>query len=235
MNELAALCEKVGADITEIKTGMGTDSRIGEQFLDAGIGYGGSCFPKDVMALYSTGQQHGVHLKILDAAHQVNQLTKQRFIHKIEQYFEDSQLPKVLGVLGLSFKPHTDDIRESAPLEIVRELLNHGFTIHAYDPQAQTHVQLLGWAQLYLEKDVETVLSASSALAILTDWPDFFNEQSYILFNNYIHILFDGRNCIDSDKLLNVRIIGVGRGRHSLSPELTNITKIPTPHITKLP
>lgn len=211
MNEIAALAEEVGGDIFAIKKGLGSDKRIGSLFLDAGIGYGGSCFPKDVQALIATGIQYGIHLKILDAAHEANRHTKQRFAAKIREFFSSNDLPKKLGVLGLSFKAETDDIRESAPLEIVQDLSANGFEIDAYDPQAMRHVEQLAIEGLRLKETAEEIITNHSYIALLTDWKNFVSENMYSLFEQHTVMIFDARNAIERSKIPGVSIIGVGK------------------------
>ena len=141
MNEIANFCEKVGADVDKVRIGMGTDSRIGKRFLFPGIGYGGSCFPKDVKALHKSGKDVNYDFKILDSVIKVNQLQKTILIPKIKKYFRNNLRGKRIGIWGLAFKPETDDIREAPALFIIEELLKAGASITAFDPEAMDNVK----------------------------------------------------------------------------------------------
>ncbi len=196
MNELSRLCERVDADIEMVRAGIGSDPRIGPQFLFAGIGYGGSCFPKDVDALARTGIEHGVQLKILEAVHEVNNTQRAHFCDRITgHYGGDSLEGKLFAVWGLSFKPRTDDIREAPSLDVIRALLEKGARVRVYDPVAMENAgKVLGEAIEYASGNYEC-LEGADALIIVTEWnefrhPDFEKIEELLLEP----VIFDGRN-----------------------------------------
>ena len=195
MNEIANLCEQVGADVDMVRIGMGSDNRIGKRFLFPGIGYGGSCFPKDVSALFKTAEQYQYQFKILDAVLQVNDTQRLRLLPKISAYFGGKLEGKHFAVWGLSFKPNTDDVREAPALYMIRKLLEAGVSITAYDPEAmETSYRELGDSIRYA-KDQYAALQHTDALIIATEWqvfrtPDFAKMGK--LMNQ--KVIFDGRN-----------------------------------------
>lgn len=204
MNEIANFCEKVGADVDKVRIGIGTDSRIGKRFLFPGIGYGGSCFPKDVKALYKSGKDKGYNFSILDAVIKVNNIQKTILIPKIEAHFNNDIKGKIFAIWGLSFKPETDDIREAPALYIIEELLNKGAIIQAFDPEAMPNVKRkLGDQIKYtLNKDEATI--NADALIICTEWslfrtPDFDKLKA----NLKQPLIFDGRNLYDLVDMAN--------------------------------
>ncbi|NPA43557.1 MAG: UDP-glucose/GDP-mannose dehydrogenase family protein [Chlorobi bacterium] len=202
MNEIANFCERVGADVDKVRIGMGTDSRIGMRFLFPGIGYGGSCFPKDVKALYKTGQEYGYDFKILKSVMEVNERQRKALVPKMLRFFDGDLKDKKIAVWGLSFKPETDDIREAPSLYIIEELLKHGAQITAYDPEAMENVKRrLGDKIAYASNPYEALKDAD-ALLISTEWnafrsPDF--ERMKKLMKQ--PVVFDGRNIYDLDQM----------------------------------
>lgn len=198
MNEIANYCERVGADVDKVRLGMGSDSRIGKRFLFPGIGYGGSCFPKDVKALYKSGREEDYNFRILEAVMQVNQEQKTILIPKIEQYFQGDILGKKIAVWGLSFKPETDDIREAPSLEIIQSLLEKGADISAFDPEAMPHVQRKIGNQITYATSMYEAITDADALVICTEWSIFrtpdFAKMKQLLKQPAI---FDGRNVYD--------------------------------------
>jgi UDPglucose 6-dehydrogenase len=191
MNEIANLCEKLGADVDAVRFGIGSDERIGKRFLFPGIGYGGSCFPKDVQALAKSAENVNYHFKILDAVMNVNEKQKTIIVPKIKEYFKGDLTGKKIAIWGLAFKPDTDDIREAPALYIIDELLKAGATISAYDPEAMNNVRnLLG------------ALNNADALLIATEWSLFrtpdFDKVSTLLKNK---VIFDGRNLYDIQQM----------------------------------
>jgi UDPglucose 6-dehydrogenase len=196
VNELSRLCERVGADIEMVRIGMGSDPRIGPQFLFAGIGYGGSCFPKDVDALTNTGREHGVGLKILEAVQDVNKSQRDHFVKRILEHYGDSDVKgKLFAIWGLSFKPRTDDIREAPALDVIRMLLEKGARVRAFDPVAMENAgSLLGNTIEYAPGNYEC-LEGADALIILTEWNEFrhpdFDKIKGLLREP---VIFDGRN-----------------------------------------
>jgi UDPglucose 6-dehydrogenase len=168
MNEIANLCEKVGADVDMVRKGIGSDSRIGKRFLFAGVGYGGSCFPKDVQALVKTADEYNYDFKILKSVLNVNRIQKSILVEKIQRYFGENLSGKTFGIWGLAFKPNTDDIREAPALSIIQELLNLGATIKAYDPEAMDNVRKIFGDKVILVEDQYEALIGAEALLIVT-------------------------------------------------------------------
>jgi UDPglucose 6-dehydrogenase len=196
VNELSRLCERVGADIEMVRIGMGSDPRIGPQFLFAGIGYGGSCFPKDVDALTHTAREHGVGLKILEAVQDANKSQREHFVQRIfDHYGNDAIAGKLFAIWGLSFKPRTDDIREAPALDVIRMLLEKGARVRAFDPVAMENAgSVLGDSISYAPGNYEC-LEGADALIILTEWNEFrhpdFDKIKQLLREP---VIFDGRN-----------------------------------------
>jgi UDPglucose 6-dehydrogenase len=198
MNEIANLCELVGADVDAVRKGVGTDSRIGKRFLFPGIGYGGSCFPKDVQALAKSASDVKYDFRILNAVMDVNADQKTKLIQKIKDYFKGNLKGKTIAFWGLSFKPHTDDIREAPSLYNIEELLSEGAIIRAHDPEAIENVKkLLGDKIQYFATPYEAAEGAD-AIFIATEWPEFrtpdFEKLSRALKSK---VIFDGRNLYD--------------------------------------
>jgi len=198
MNEIANFCEKVGADVDKVRVGMGTDSRIGKRFLFPGIGYGGSCFPKDVKALHKSGQDTGYDFEILNSVIKVNSLQKTILIPRIDSYFKGKLKDKTIAIWGLAFKPETDDIREAPALYIIEELLSRGANVNAYDPEAMQNVKKKIGDKISFFSNMYDALKDADALVICTEWSIFrtpdFNKIREKLNNN---VIFDGRNLYD--------------------------------------
>ena len=203
MNEIANLCEKVGANAEMVRIGMSTDSRIGNKFLFPGLGYGGSCFPKDVKALIKTGCENGCQMSIIAAADKVNQLQRQLFIKKITDEFGDNLSNITFGIWGLAFKPKTDDMREAPAITIINELLSKGAAIKAFDPKAIPTAKLhFAKNQVTFTKTAYEAIENANALLLLTEWnefrrPDFEKMKSLMT----TPIIFDGRNQYDGNRL----------------------------------
>jgi UDPglucose 6-dehydrogenase len=218
MNELARLCEMVGADIEMVRSGVGSDPRIGPQFLFAGIGYGGSCFPKDVDALTRTGVEHGVQLKILESVQEANKIQRTHFCRKILDHYGGERLDgKRFAMWGLSFKPRTDDIREAPALDVIRLLLDKGAHVTAFDPVAMESAgQILGDSIEYAPGNYEC-LEGADALIIVTEWNEFrypdFDKIKELLVEP---VIFDGRNLYKRDKMLDEGFIYYSIGRAAL-------------------
>jgi len=197
MNELARFCESVGADIEEIRAGIGSDSRIGPAFLYAGIGYGGSCFPKDVKALIHSAEQAGKDLSILKTVEKVNQDQRNWFLDKVMAFYEGKLEGRRFAVWGLSFKPHTDDMREAPSLQIIPFLLERGAAVVAFDPVATNQAgKILGEHQgLSYKDDPYEVLEGADALLLLTEWP-LFRRPDFERMRGLLKtpVVFDGRN-----------------------------------------
>ncbi len=199
MNEMAQLCEIVGGNIDLIRKGMGSDSRIGNRFLFAGVGYGGSCFPKDVKALIHTAREHGYEFKILEAVEKVNSIQKSHIVKKIQNYFGAIH-DKQFAIWGLAFKPNTDDIREAPSLVIINELLRLGAKIISYDPVAmETYQKYYPNLPIQYAESPYQALENSDALIIITEWNEFRTpnyEKIKSLLKN--PVIFDGRNILDT-------------------------------------
>jgi len=214
MNEIANYCELIGADVDKVRKGIGTDSRIGKRFLFPGIGYGGSCFPKDVKALNKSGLDKNYHFKIINSVMEVNEVQKLNLVQKVKFYFGDDLKDKTFALWGLAFKPETDDIREAPSLVIINELVHLGANIVSYDPEAMPNVnKLIGDKIKYANSSLEALKNVD-ALLIATEWAAFrnpdFEEMSSLMKNP---IIFDGRNLysIESMQKRNFYYHSVGR------------------------
>lgn len=199
MNEIAQLCERLGADVDMVRRGIGGDERIGKRFLFPGIGYGGSCFPKDVKALSRSAREAGYDFRILDAVMKVNDAQKVHLLPKIKKYFENNISGKKFAMWGLAFKPNTDDIREAPALYMIDALLKEGANIHAFDPEAMNNAkQLLGNAITFAENQYEC-LEGADALIISTEWNEFRTPNFLkIVTAMKQKVIFDGRNLFDT-------------------------------------
>ena len=202
MNEIANLCEKLGANVDAVRKGIGTDNRIGKRFLFAGIGYGGSCFPKDVRALANSSDEVDYDFKILNAVMKVNSSQKTKLIPLMNDYFNNSLEGKIIALWGLAFKPSTDDIREAPSLDNIRMLLEAGASIRAYDPEAMEHVKKIFGDKIVLCKDEYEALENADALLIVTEWPVFRSPEFDKMANLMNHkVVFDGRNLYETDTM----------------------------------
>src|SRR5690606_26530140 len=202
MNEIANFCDKVGADVDKVRIGIGFDSRIGKRFLFPGIGYGGSCFPKDGKALHKSGKDKDYDFRILESVIKVNEEQKLVLIPKITSFFDNNIEGKTFSVWGLAFKPETDDIREAPALYIINELINKGAKVKAYDPEAMPNVKRKLGDKIEFSNGMYEALENSDALIICTEWSIFrtpdFDKMKELLNNN---VIFDGRNLYDSTEL----------------------------------
>ena len=202
MNEIANYCEKVGANVDDVRMGMGLDDRIGKRFLFPGIGYGGSCFPKDVKALHKSGKDAQHHFAILDSVIEVNEKQKTVLFPKMQQHFGGNFKGKNIAVWGLAFKPNTDDIREAPALYMIEKLLAAGATVTAFDPEAMDNVKVkLGNTISFASSMLEAVQGAD-ALLICTEWhafrnPDFNKLKSALKTS----VVFDGRNIYSPEEM----------------------------------
>lgn len=198
MNEIANFCEKVGADVDMVRIGIGSDTRIGKRFLFPGIGYGGSCFPKDVQALAKSGKEYGYEFSILDSVMRVNEEQKVIIMPKIKAYFNNELKGKKIALWGLAFKPDTDDIREAPALYIIDELLKLGAEITAYDPEAMDNVKEKYGDKINFATDRDSALDGADALVIATEWQVFRNPDfSKMASKMSQKVIFDGRNLYD--------------------------------------
>ncbi len=214
MNEIANYCEKVGANVDDVRMGMGLDERIGKRFLFPGIGYGGSCFPKDVKALHKSGKDAAHHFAILDSVIEVNEKQKTILFPKIEAHFKGDLKGKKIALWGLAFKPNTDDIREAPALYMIEKLLAAGATVTAFDPEAMNNVKAkLGDSIAFASSMMEAVQGAD-ALLICTEWHAFRNPNFDKLKENLKgNVVFDGRNIYDPEemKALGFAYYSIGR------------------------
>ena len=199
MNDIANLCEIVGADVNLVRKGIGSDPRIGNKFIYPGAGYGGSCFPKDVKALIKTGLQNGHRMEILESVESVNERQKLVLYHKLKKHFGDLNGKKI-ALWGLSFKPNTDDMREAPSLVVIEQILAEGGSVSAYDPVAAEEAKRdLGERIVYSDNAYDALVDAD-ALVVITEWPEFrvpdWNKAKQLLKQN---VIFDGRNIYDAE------------------------------------
>jgi UDPglucose 6-dehydrogenase len=208
INEIANLCEKVGADVYSVRAGIGSDSRIGNKFLYPGVGYGGSCFPKDVKALVKTASRKGMDLKILRAVDDVNQRQKIILLDKIERHFKNQIAGKSFAVWGLAFKANTDDVRESAALVLIEELLRRGARITVYDPKAMDETRKVFHHRIEYAPHYMDALTGAHGLIILTEW-SIFRRISFDLVRRRLKsppVIFDGRNLFEPEIMRREKI-----------------------------
>lgn len=216
MNDIANLCEILGADINMVRKGIGSDSRIGNKFIYSGVGYGGSCFPKDVQALIRTANEKNYPLRILQAVEDVNHSQKEVIFNKIMKYFNGNLKDKTIGLWGLSFKPQTNDMREAPSLVIIDKLLNEGASVKAYDPVAMNEAKrILGGKVEFVNEQYEAILDAD-ALVLITEWPEFRMLNFKILEKSLKNkVVFDGRNIYDMEEMEEhgFDYYAIGRGK----------------------
>ncbi len=202
MNEIANFCERVGANVDAVRLGMGADERIGKRFLFPGMGYGGSCFPKDVQALHHSGEMEGFQFQLLDAVMRVNDKQKTILLPKIKTYFHQDLTNKKLAIWGLSFKPDTDDIREAPALYLIQALLDAGATLVVYDPEAMENVKSVFGAQISYAKNAYEALDQTDGLVICTEWSVFRSPAFSTMFKAMKqHVIFDGRNIFEPEEV----------------------------------
>lgn len=205
MNEVANLCEIVGADVDAVRKGIGSDDRIGKRFLFPGIGYGGSCFPKDVQALAKSADEHQYDFQILKAVMKVNEKQKTVLVEKLLKYYKGDLKGKHFALWGLAFKPETDDVREAPALYIIEELLKHGATVSTFDPEGIANVKALIGDKIHYAEDQYAALKGADALLIATEWSVFrnpdFDRMEETLTNK---VIFDGRNLYDLQKMIDL-------------------------------
>ncbi len=202
MNEIANFCEKVGADVDKVRVGIGTDSRIGKRFLFPGIGYGGSCFPKDVKALHKSGNENGYEFDILDAVIRVNDIQKKVLIPRIDAYFNNNLKGRKIAIWGLAFKPETDDIREAPALYMIEELLFKGAKITVFDPEAMQNVQGKFGDRINYARSMYMATNDADALIICTEW-SIFRTPDFLKLKKSLkqRVIFDGRNLYDIEDI----------------------------------
>ncbi len=213
MNEIANMCELLGADVDMVRKGVGTDDRIGRRFLFAGIGYGGSCFPKDVQALAKSASEVDYDFKILKSVMDINQDQKKKLIEPAEKFF-GSLDGKTIAIWGLAFKPYTDDIREAPSLENINELLEKGAKIRVYDPEAMENIKSMLGDKIYYGHDEYDAAEGADALMIMTEWPVFRTPEFDVLEKALKQkVIFDGRNLYELDQMeeLGFTYFSIGR------------------------
>lgn len=216
INEMANLCDRVGANVDDVRRGIGHDQRIGFAFLFPGIGYGGSCFPKDVRALISVATAQGMNAQILRAVDEVNDRQKQVLFERLRQHFRDELQGRKLAVWGLAFKPRTDDVREAPSLVLIEQLLAAGADVHVHDPVAMHQVRRLYGDRLTYHLHHYDALEQAEALTILTEWNEYRNpDLEYIKYKMKRPVIFDGRNLYDPAKLAQAGFHYAGIGLHS--------------------
>ena len=214
INEIANLCDILGADINNVRKGIGSDSRIGSKFIYPGTGYGGSCFPKDVKAILKTASDNGYELNVIKAVEKANDYQKNVIFNKIRNYFNNNLKNKVITVWGLSFKPKTDDIREASSLVLIEKLIGEGARIKAYDPAAMIETKKVLNDRIEYSKDPYEALIGADALALMTEWSEFhlpeFTRMDELMKER---VIFDGRNIYDPTQLrqLGFTYFGIGR------------------------
>ena len=220
MNEIAILCEKLGADVDMVRRGIGTDFRIGKHFLYPGLGYGGSCFPKDVQALSKSSVDAAYDFKILNAVMEVNRLQKQFFISKIKTYYGNNLSDKKFAIWGLAFKPNTDDIREAPALEVIDYLLASGASVTAFDPEAMENVKKDYTGKINFAANQYEALTGADALVICTEWNEFrtpeFEKMASCLGQK---VIFDGRNLYDTETIASYGFYYESIGRKKVVPD----------------
>lgn len=219
MNEIANLCERVGADVDAVRKGIGSDDRIGKRFLFPGVGYGGSCFPKDVQALAKSADENQYDFKILDAVMGVNEIQKKVLAEKVKKYFNGDVKGKHFALWGLAFKPETDDIREAPALYIIDELIAAGASICTFDPEAMPNVKKLLGDQISFAADAYSALDGADALLIVTEWSVFRNPDFDLMVHKLKNnIIFDGRNLYDLQKMIDLGFYYNSIGRKLIQP-----------------
>lgn len=213
MNEIANLCEKLGANVDDVRKGIGLDSRIGKRFLFAGIGYGGSCFPKDVQALAKSAKDAEYNFQILNSVMEVNQSQKLKLFYKLKDYFGNLE-GKTIAIWGLAFKPYTDDIREAPSIYNINELLQAGAKVQAYDPEAMENIKKIYGDKVDLFEDEYDALEGADALLIITEWPVFRQPEFELMIKKLKQkVIFDGRNLYPTKQMeeMGFKYISIGR------------------------
>jgi UDPglucose 6-dehydrogenase len=214
INEIANLCDILGADVNQVRKGIGSDSRIGSKFIYPGAGYGGSCFPKDVKALIKTAKDHGYELNVVSAVEKANEFQKTVLFGKIKKHFNNSFKNKVFCIWGLSFKPQTDDIREASAIILIDLLLKEGAVIKVYDPAAMSETKKLFGSRIAYARDMYDAVIDADAMALMTEWPEFripdFEKIAGLMKGN---VVFDGRNIYDPAEIKKAGFLYYGIGR----------------------
>ncbi len=214
MNEIANLCEIIGADVDKVRMGMGSDNRIGNRFLYPGIGYGGSCFPKDVNALVKSSDESGYDFKILKSVLEINRKQKKSLVPKLLKYFENDLSNRKIAIWGLAFKPNTDDIREAPAIDVINELLLMKASISVYDPKAMPNMKCIYDDKIHFGENAYDILEDADCLLVCTEWSEFispdFNKMKVLLKEP---VIFDGRNIFDLETMRKNEFHYVSVGR----------------------
>jgi UDPglucose 6-dehydrogenase len=215
INDIANLCERTGADVNLVRKGIGSDNRIGNKFIYAGVGYGGSCFPKDVKALIRTGEDYGYPMRILQAVEAVNQEQKSVLMGKVSKHFNNNLKDRTFSIWGLSFKPNTDDTREAPAATLVAELIRAGCRVKAFDPVAMEEFEKNYRLQVEYTKDRYEALIDSDGLILMTEWSEF-RMLNYPVMNKLMKekVIFDGRNIYDPEEIEENGFVYYGIGRN---------------------
>lgn len=220
MNEIANLCEEVGANVDAVRVGIGSDNRIGKQFLYAGIGFGGSCFPKDVQALARTSTAYGYHFRILESVLEVNDSQRRVLVDRVKAYFGGSLAGRTVAIWGLAFKPHTDDVREAPSHVIIRGLLEEGATVQVFDPEAMETTRVVFGDDITYADTAYSVLEGADVLLICTEWPEFrrpkLDKMKALLKQP---VIFDGRNVYYPERMAEAGFEYYSIGRPHSAPE----------------
>lgn len=214
MNEIANLCEATGADVDMVRKGLAADSRIGPAFLFPGVGYGGSCFPKDTRALMETGREHGYSMRILEAVDAVNVEQSGRFVEKVSRHFNGDLKGKHFGVWGLAFKPRTNDMRDAPAIPIIEKIIGKGATVTAYDPEAMEEAKRIFGSKIKLTQNNYACLEEADALLVVTEWQAFRNPNFERMKESMKSpVIFDGRNIYDPSHLKELGFTYYGMGK----------------------
>ena len=214
MNDIANLCEIVGADVEAVKKGIGSDTRIGKKFLNAGCGYGGSCFPKDVKALIKTGDERGYGMEVLKAVELVNDRQKGVLFGKIRKHYNNDLKGKRFGVWGLAFKPATDDMREAPSLVLIDQLLEAGAVVRAYDPEAMDECRRKIGDRIEYARNMYDALTGADAMIVVTEWQEF-KVPKFTFIEKALRekVIFDGRNIYSPEQMQEFGYVYYGIGR----------------------
>ena len=214
INEIANLCDILGADVNQVRKGIGSDSRIGSKFIYPGTGYGGSCFPKDVKALIKTAEDHGYELNVVKAVEKANNYQKGVLYHKIKRHFHDNLKDRILCIWGLAFKPHTDDIREASAIALIEMLLKEGVQVRVYDPAAMSETEKIFGDRITYAEDQYVAITGSDALVLMTEWPEFrIPDFKMMAASMREKTVFDGRNIYDPAEFKKAGFAYYGIGR----------------------
>lgn len=228
MNEMANLCEKAGANVDWVRIGMGGDSRIGKRFLFPGIGYGGSCFPKDVKALAHTALDMEYDFKLVNVVMEVNDLQKKIMGNKVRNYFGSNLSGLTFAIWGLSFKPETDDIRDAPSLDLIKEITEAGGQVRVFDPEGMENVKQIWGDKIYYAEDQYDALKGATALIIVTEWSEFRNPDFERIAAALVHpAIFDGRNVYSLEKMQEQSFYYESIGRKVIHPQVRNTLSMP--------